>query len=884
MDTTQPAEPTWVAAAEHAVTLASAQPEQARAEATRLLDATSEPEPLAIAHRAFGLACKELGDLDVARTHLGAGVRIADAAGLVRRAAQARMSLVAVLADAGDTRGALEQADAAGRVLRGADAGRLLAQRALVLGRAGQLDQAVESYRQALRRVRRAGDTRFEAGIRNNLGTLLVYLGALRQAESELNACVEMATDAGLDHLATMARANIAFAAMRRGDLPRSLALFDQVEAGLEASDERLAALRIDRAEGLLAARLAVEARDILTPNLATLRDSGFAADLAEGHLMLARSEMFDGDAQAAARTARTASDSFRHQDRTGWALLAGEIEIQARWHTGERSAALRHDAARLAAGLQRRGWVVPAAHTRIVAARVALACGELATAERELDAAGTARRAGPVGLRVAAWHAAALWRLAHGDRRGAFAALRAGLRVVADHAASLGATDLRTGAAGWGQELATQGVTLALETRRPRTVLAWVERWRAGAIRTAPVRPPDDSRLATDLAELRRVVAELMRAAADGQDTSRLTAAQVRLEHKVRARSRHLHGTGRADLREPSFERLATGLGERALVEYVRHGEELLAVTVVRGRCRLWHLGSYETAVRYVSALRFCLHRLARRHGSAASQQAARTGLDHAAGHLERQLLAPLRSEVTDRELVIAATANLHALPWSALPTLAGRPVTAVPSAQVWLDVSTRANEPAPDDRTHPDAGHRGSRTLLVAGPDLAHAGVEVDTLARRYPHARTLTGEAASAGAVRTALDGTALAHIAAHGRFRADNPLFSSLDLADGPLMVYDLQRLHSAPRRMVLSACDTALSAVHAGDELMGIASALLAAGTTTLVASVSPVDDGETQAMMTAFHERLAAGLTPARALAAATRTSGVLGFVCFGAG
>ena len=51
--------------------------------------------------------------------------------------------------------------------------------------------------------------------------------------------------------------------------------------------------------------------------------------------------------------------------------------------------------------------------------------------------------------------------------------------------------------------------------------------------------------------------------------------------------------------------------------------------------------------------------------------------------------------------------------------------------------------------------------------------------------------------------ALDGAWLAHIAAHGSFRADSPLFSSLRMHDGPLTVYDFEQLRRAPYRLVLS---------------------------------------------------------------------------------
>ena len=98
------------------------------------------------------------------------------------------------------------------------------------------------------------------------------------------------------------------------------------------------------------------------------------------------------------------------------------------------------------------------------------------------------------------------------------------------------------------------------------------------------------------------------------------------------------------------------------------------------------------------------------------------------------------------------------------------------------------------------------------------------------------------------------------------------------------MYDLERLSRAPRTLVLSACDSALSAIRPGDELMGLAGAVFALGTHTLIASVTPIHDEETRAVMLALHDRLLAGASPARALADASQATGIDGFVCFGAG
>jgi CHAT domain-containing protein len=242
-----------------------------------------------------------------------------------------------------------------------------------------------------------------------------------------------------------------------------------------------------------------------------------------------------------------------------------------------------------------------------------------------------------------------------------------------------------------------------------------------------------------------------------------------------------------------------------------------------------------------------------------------------HAAEALDRALLQPLSRLLGDRDVVVVPTMALHALPWPALPALAGRPVSVAPSAAHWLDAVLRPKR-------------RAGATVLVAGPDLVFAEPELTEVARFYPGATRLQGRAATAERVRQAIDAAGVVHVACHGHFRSDNPQFSSLALADGPLMVYDLERLHRAPELIVLSSCDAGLSAVHPGDEMMGLSSALFALGTRTLVAPVNVVDDEAAKTLMVDFHARLAAGRTPAHALAGAQQAQGVIGFACFGAG
>ena len=227
------------------------------------------------------------------------------------------------------------------------------------------------------------------------------------------------------------------------------------------------------------------------------------------------------------------------------------------------------------------------------------------------------------------------------------------------------------------------------------------------------------------------------------------------------------------------------------------------------------------------------------------------------------------------DGGVVFVPAGPLADVPWGALPGLRGRPVTVCPSASSWLAAWQRGQA----------AASRGGRPpLLVAGPDLEHAAREVTEIARCYPGCRPLLGEAATIRTVLRALDGAPLAHLAAHGHHDQENFLFSRVDLADGPLMAYDIQRLTAAPRHVVLSSCDVGRTVVRPGEEILGFTAALLYIGTATVTASVTRVGDEAAVGTMTAYHRLLAAGTRPAEALAAATAADQFSPFVCFGGG
>jgi hypothetical protein len=304
-------------------------------------------------------------------------------------------------------------------------------------------------------------------------------------------------------------------------------------------------------------------------------------------------------------------------------------------------------------------------------------------------------------------------------------------------------------------------------------------------------------------------------------------------------------------------LDALFAALEGTRLVELVDIDGVLHAVVAGNRRVRLHSVGKARDAAREVEMARFALRRMA--YGRQTPQAGKMLGL--VGERLEEALLGPAAADLGDGGVVVVPPARLHAVPWGMLPALGDRSVSVVPSAWNWLRAA-RLEQPVED------------KIALVAGPGLDTGVAEVSGLVGCYPNATVLGNGSATAERVLAALDGARIAHIAAHGSFRADSPLFSALWLDDGPMTVHDFERLHRAPYRLVLSACDSGVGNPVGADELLGLVSGLVPLGAAGILASVVRVNDAATAPLMLALHRRLSAGAGLADALMHARAEAG----------
>jgi CHAT domain-containing protein/tetratricopeptide (TPR) repeat protein len=853
-------------------TLAAAVAAQARA--------AHDVAAAAIAERARGLAALHIANAGTAMRHLRAAIALGRRAGSPSLAAEARMTLAYVLNGRGRSRQAIREINAAIVDLDGVERARAEAQRGTILAFLGQADEALASFRRALPVLRRAGDHVWVQRVLSNRAVIYGYQNELTAAVRDLREAEGLCDQHGLGLSAGFVRQNLGWIETLRGDVPAALSHLDMAEQRFRALGSRLGFILADRSELLLSVRLLSEARQTGEQAVRQIEREGQQIVLPEARLILARAAALDGDSAYAVDQARRAVSEFARQQRPHWAALARFVLLSSRLSENRPPRDIVRQFEQAADALTATGWTVAALEARLLAGQLALGRGRKSEGCRLLGQISLRRKRGPALLRSRAWYAEALIRLANGNARGAAGAARSGLRVLDEYRATLAATDLRAYAAGHRSELADLGLAIAITSGSADRVLMWAEEGRARHLLSPPARPPDDPELAAALGRLRVTVAELEELRHAGRPSADLVSRQTTLERQIRDHCRRQPHSGAADPAPAvSVSDLAPALGDAALVEFVQFDGELHAVTVVDGRARLQRLGALDPLRNLVDHSASALRRLARHHVSEASRAAAVTMLRYAAAQLDTTLLGPLAGQIEDRALVVIPTGPLQSLPWSVLPSCVGRPVTVAPSAALWYAAHCRKPPMRP-------------RVTVAAGPGLPGARDEAEAVAAIH-RTTALHGSSATVQAITAALHRSDVVHLAAHGRVRADNPLFSSLRLADGPLTVFDLEQLDQVPSMVVLAACDSGRPVVCTGDELLGFSATLLSLGIHQLVASVVPIPDVETAPLMIAFHRQLAAGQGAAKALSQAQRQlaggesramAAAAGFICIGDG
>jgi len=352
-----------------------------------------------------------------------------------------------------------------------------------------------------------------------------------------------------------------------------------------------------------------------------------------------------------------------------------------------------------------------------------------------------------------------------------------------------------------------------------------------------------------------------------ESQDEERLQSLIKKTERELAEVSRKIGGMrgprSGASSRVSDLSALKEALGEgRTLIEFTLLDGQVGAFLVTSSHlefipdvCRISEVESLLVDLHFqMQTFRYGTAAL-RRFGK---QLKGRT--DDALARLGDTVLGKLITKLTTEKVVIVPSGHLFYIPFGAL-RYSGRyliedhELTVASSAYAWQMLK------------------KGSRrqirnTLLVGFADerIPLVEQEIASLASSLDNATALTGKHATFSAFIENLIGYDAIHVACHGRFRADNPMFSSLHLADGWVTVRDLLRARTSARLVTLSACETGLNQVNPGNEIVGLARGFFAAGASSLIMSLWNVNDDAAQKIMVELYKNLQLGASSVASL------------------
>ena len=313
--------------------------------------------------------------------------------------------------------------------------------------------------------------------------------------------------------------------------------------------------------------------------------------------------------------------------------------------------------------------------------------------------------------------------------------------------------------------------------------------------------------------------------------------------------------GAALRDSAAAELDQIREKLGAHAsLLEYFALGDQIHVAVITSADLKIVPLAPIAEVARSLRMLQFQLSKFSL--NPSYTIQFREPLLRSTQLHLQslyENLIAPILRFLTGEDLVIVPFGILHSLPFHAL--FDGR--------EYLTDRFNVCYEPSASifHHCHRDLPLIDGPSLLLGidDPKLRFVREELEAVAAVVHDPHVLFGARATEAALRRYGRRSRVIHIASHGTFRQDNPLFSSIRLASSYLTLYDLYHMDLPADLLTLSGCVTGLNVVAEGDELLGLTRGLLYAGARSLLLSLWDVDDRSTSEFMREFYSGMARG-------------------------
>ncbi len=762
-----------------------------------------------------------------------------------------------------------------------------------ILYRQDRLREALTFYKRAHDVLRRSGEPSDIAVVLCNLAVCRIGLNQFEPALHTYREARDYCERHGMPLLVAEADYNIAYLHYLRGEYARAISLYQGAYAGCKENDDRyhMALCDLDQSEMYLELNLSEEGARLARQAFDGFQALGMSYEGAKALTNLAIAASHQGKASDALELFSSARELFVRERNEAWPALIDLYQALLLYREGRyrRAQSLCKAAFRF---FSRSPLTGKAALCELLLARLHLQAGRPRAARQTCVAAlESIERAGSPNLDYQAHFTLGQVEEALGNRKAAYQAYRKAHATLENLRSHLNGEELKIAfmkdklavyeSLVWmclegGRRLANQRAAFTyIEQAKSRSLADLIAfhaqalaapagargnrvgqvqklrqeiNWCQRQIHVHELGPKKDS--ARSVGDLRRRIRKC-----ENQLAKTLTALR-----STDAEFAALQNAGTAEL-----EAIRSAIpADAPLLEYYRARETIYVCVLCRDNLKIVPLTS---ASRVRDLLRLLQFQLSRSHFEP-GYVSLTTGRLHATAHLRQlyeELLAPIRDQLQTRHLIVVPHDFLHYLPFHALfdgeHFLVDQfSVSYAPSASVYYLCCTKKTK-------------FREEALVLGVPDPLAPQIldEVRAVASTLPNPRLFVGAEATQNRLREYGPTSRFVHMATHGLFRQDNPMFSSIRLGDSQLTLFDLYQLRLSSELITLSGCSTGLNAVEGGDELIGLVRGLLYAGAQAVLASLWDVNDKSTAEFMKSFYERLRKNPNKALALQAAMR-------------
>ncbi len=827
---------------------------------------------------------------------------------LFEEAAIIRKQQVDALTHAGRYRDALKAARESRRVL--SQGGPVqLAQLELNVGNIyyllGQYKKALEHYDRAREMLAARGDRKMRALVEFSRANVLTELDRPDEALVLLRDAAKTLDRAGQFVVAAQARFHIAYLQLLRGNYNAALTGYTEAREQLAAlgSIHLVAWCDLETAEILLALNAFDEASETARQATSTFVDLAMIYEAAKARMIAALALMGLSQFERAHSELSQARAAFVENRNTTFAALCDSYLAELALKRAQPAEAL----SRAELGYRvfaRQKLATKAAHSRLLAARAVYQAGDRRRAARWAKAALrlVGERYAPAVVYVC-HHLLGKLDRDSGQNVAALASFRRAIETVERMRGGIGADQFKatfladkvgvyedTIAACLdvgGSQLIEEAFAL-VESSKSRALADMVARYLR-----EPARPARSDADQASRARLLKLIEDLnwysshanLEDERGGQRRARTADRYgrevLRCERQIAElfRSVEANASGLDDLQRTaaitvSELRAALEPGE-LVIEYFIIGDQLSAFVVTRDGIEVARaVASVSEVETELAGLRFQMEKFnfGREYADQHFEQ-LNGGATQRLARLYQKLLSPIEPLLAGQRLIVIPHGVVHYVPFHAL--LNGRgylvdqfEISYAPSATV-LKLCRRQKKRNESGFKRSSSRRKEMVALGLAGADTPSIIEEIDTIESIFPDSVKLTGGEATRANLLKAAPGARFLHLASHGYFRRDNPMFSFLKLADSRLNFYSLLDLKLNAELVTLSACHTGVNKVFPGDELHGLMRGFLHAGAPSLVASLWATSDASTAQLMKEMYGQIRAGASKRAALRSA---------------